>query len=77
MNKLFWKTPSNSAVGSASGSSRLAVCDHSVYGQRKVQMKADDLGDWLTEREYLLLAVHTGEQVPDLSPLLLDDDKKT
>ena len=40
-------------------------------------MKADDLGDWLTEREYLLLAVHTGEQVPDLSPLLLDDDKKT
>ena len=80
LNKLFWKVSSqdsNSAVGATSGSSRLAVCDHSVYGQRKVQLKAGDLSDWLIEQRELLLAVHDGDKVPDLSPLLLDDEKKT
>lgn len=77
LNKLFRRASGVDKNTKAEvESSRLTIEDSSTsYGQHTVQIKTDELYEWLKEHSQLLQKLHSGGEMPDLSRLLLEESQ--
>ena len=77
LNKLFRRASGvDKNTKKETESSRLTIEDSSTaYEQHTMQIKTDEIYEWLKEHSQLLQKLHSGGEMPDLSPLLLEESR--
>lgn len=74
LDKLFWKASSAGTVAKPGTGTSNIVCGDTKLQTKycTIQISIINLYEWLSQHTQLLQKIHSGGEMPDLSPILLD-----